>query len=46
MSFAMAEARVLQRGGSLTVLDVVVRDTADRLIAKAQVTYKIGLGRA
>lgn len=39
----IAEAWVVQRGGSLTVLDVEVRDESGTKIAKAQVTYKIGL---
>ncbi|HZD26125.1 MAG TPA: PaaI family thioesterase [Alphaproteobacteria bacterium] len=41
----LAEARVVQRGGSLTIIDVMVRDEAGSPVAKAQVTYKIGLGR-
>lgn len=41
----IAEARVIQRGGSLTILDVEVRDEAGTRIAKAQVTYKLGLKR-
>lgn len=39
----IAEATVIQRGGSLTVLDVIVHDETGRQIAKAQVTYKLGL---
>ena len=39
----IAEATVVQRGGSLTILDVIVRDEAGSRIAKAQVTYKLGL---
>lgn len=41
----IADARVLQRGGSLTIIDVMVTDSAGTPVAKAQVTYKIGLGR-
>lgn len=41
----IAEATVVQRGGSLTILDVVVHDEAGTQIAKAQVTYKLGLKR-
>lgn len=41
----VADARVIQRGGNLTILDVVVRDDAGSQIAKAQVTYKLGLRR-
>lgn len=39
-----ADARVVQRGGSLTVVDVLVTDGTGAQVAKAQVTYKIGLG--
>ena len=39
----IAEATALQRGRNLTIVDVMVRDGAGRNIAKAQVTYKIGL---
>jgi len=42
----LADARVVQRGGSLTIVDVMVRDGAGTAVAKAQVTYKIGLPRA
>lgn len=39
-----ASAHVVRRGGSLTVVDVLVTDDEDRKIAKGQVTYKLGLG--
>ena len=41
----LAEARVVQRGRSLTILDVTVVDDAGAPIAKGQVTYKLGLDR-
>lgn len=41
----IAEGRVLSRGGTLTIVDVVARDTAGRLVAKAQATYKLDLAR-
>lgn len=41
----MADARVVRRGGRLTVLDVVVRNGEGDVTAKAQVTYMINLGR-
>jgi uncharacterized protein (TIGR00369 family) len=41
----LAEAVVVQRGGSLTIVDVLVTDETGTRVAKAQVTYKIGLGR-
>jgi uncharacterized protein (TIGR00369 family) len=41
----IADARVIQRGGRLTIIDVLVRDDAGTAIAKAQVTYKIALRR-
>ena len=41
----IAEGRVVSRGGSLTIVDVVARDEAGRLIAKAQATYKLDLAR-
>jgi uncharacterized protein (TIGR00369 family) len=41
----IAEAAALQRGGNLTIVDVMVRDSAGSNIAKAQVTYKIKLLR-
>lgn len=42
----LAEGRVISRGGTLTIVDVVAR-TADgkHTIAKAQVTYKLDLAR-
>ena len=41
----IADARVVQRGGSLTIVDVMVRDDDGTAVAKAQVTYKLGLPR-
>lgn len=41
----IAQAKVVHRGGSLTVIDVMVRDEAGANIAKAQVTYKIKLAK-
>jgi uncharacterized protein (TIGR00369 family) len=41
----IAQANVVHRGGSLTVVDVIVRDERGAKIAKAQVTYKIKLIR-
>lgn len=41
----IATANVVHRGGSLSILDVIVRDEEERNIAKAQVTYKIKLTR-
>jgi uncharacterized protein (TIGR00369 family) len=38
----LARARVVRRGSTLCFCDVEVRDTADRLVAKALVTYKLG----
>lgn len=42
----LAEGRVISRGGTLTIIDVIAR-TADgnQTIAKAQVTYKLDLAR-
>ena len=40
----LAEARVIRRGGSLSIVQVSVRD-GDREIATALVTYRIGLKR-
>ena len=37
-----AEARVTRRGRSLVFLDVDATDSAGNLVAKAQVTYKLG----
>ena len=39
----VAEARVIQRGGSLTIVSIVVGDTAGRQIASALMTYKLDL---
>lgn len=41
----IAEGRVVSRGGSLTVVDVVAHDEDGRLVAKAQATYKLDLAR-
>lgn len=41
-----AEAVVLRRGGSLTVVDVLVTDDDGRKIARGVVTYKLGGGGA
>lgn len=41
-----AEAVVLRRGGSLTVVDVLVTDDDERKIARGVVTYKLGGGGA
>jgi uncharacterized protein (TIGR00369 family) len=40
----VADARVVQRGGSLCVADVEVRDDAGSLIALARATYKLSHG--
>jgi uncharacterized protein (TIGR00369 family) len=40
----VANARVVQRGGSLCVADVEVRDDAGALIALARATYKLSHG--
>ncbi|MEM7407212.1 MAG: PaaI family thioesterase [Pseudomonadota bacterium] len=37
----MAHARVVRRGGSITVIDVEVMNPADDLVAKGPVTYKL-----
>lgn len=37
----MATGTVLRRGGSLTIIDVVVTDPDEQLISKATVTYKL-----
>ena len=42
----VAEARVVQRGGTLCVLEVVVGDDAGRDVARALVTYKLSLPAA
>jgi uncharacterized protein (TIGR00369 family) len=39
----LAEARVIRRGGTLSVVTVEVRDTARREVASALVTYKLDL---
>jgi uncharacterized protein (TIGR00369 family) len=41
----IAEAVVISRGGTLTIVDVVARDEDGRIVAKAQVTYKLDLAR-
>ena len=41
----LAEGRVISRGGTLTVVDVVARDENNRTVAKGQVTYKLDLAR-
>jgi uncharacterized protein (TIGR00369 family) len=41
----IAEGQVVSRGGTLTIVDVVARDTAGRIVAKAQATYKLDLAR-
>jgi len=38
----VADARVLQRGKTITVCEVETRDTAGKLVATALVTYKLG----
>jgi uncharacterized protein (TIGR00369 family) len=42
----VAEARVVQRGGTLCVLDVAVSDDAGRDVARALVTYRLSLAPA
>ncbi len=42
---AIADARVISRGGTLVVIEVDCHDEADHLLAKAQVTYKLDLAR-
>lgn len=41
----IAEGTVISRGGTLTIVDVVARDVAGRIVAKAQATYKLDLAR-
>lgn len=41
----LAEGRVVSRGGTLTIVDVVVHGASGRLVAKAQGTYKLDLAR-
>jgi len=42
----VAEGQVISRGGTLTIIDVIARAANDdRVLAKAQVTYKLDLAR-
>ena len=41
----IAEGRVVSRGGTLTIVDVLAHDAGGRLVAKAQATYKLDLAR-
>jgi uncharacterized protein (TIGR00369 family) len=41
----IAEAQVISRGGTLTIVDVTARDANGRIIAKAQATYKLDVAR-
>lgn len=41
----IAEGRVISRGGTLTIVDVIVRDESGATTAKGQVTYKLDLAR-
>ncbi|MGZ0187808.1 MAG: PaaI family thioesterase [Alphaproteobacteria bacterium] len=41
----IAEAQVISRGGTLTIVDVTAKDEDGRLVAKAQATYKLDLAR-
>ena len=41
----IAEGTVISRGGTLTIVDVVARDTDGNIVAKAQATYKLDLAR-
>ena len=41
----VAEGRVVSRGGTLTVVDVIAHDAGGQLVAKAQATYKLDLAR-
>jgi len=41
----IAEGRVISRGGTLTIVDVIAHDADGRLVAKAQATYKLDLAR-
>ena len=41
----IAEGIVVSRGGTLTIVDVVARDSDGRIVAKAQATYKLDLAR-
>ena len=40
-AYVIAEARVLKKGRMLAVLDVDIKDPADRLVAKARVSYAL-----
>lgn len=42
---AIADARVISRGGTLVVIEVACHDEGGYLLAKAQVTYKLDLAR-
>jgi uncharacterized protein (TIGR00369 family) len=42
----IAEARVVRRGGSISVIDVEVRNPAGELVAKGPVTYKLSRKKA
>lgn len=41
----IAEARVVNRGGTLTVVDATATGDDGQIVAKAQVTYKLDLAR-
>lgn len=41
----IAEAKVVSRGGTLTIVDAIAHDEDGRLVAKAQATYKLDLAR-
>jgi uncharacterized protein (TIGR00369 family) len=41
----VAEGRVISRGGTLTVVDVIVHDAMGQTVAKGQITYKLDLAR-
>ena len=41
----IAAGTVISRGGTLTIVDVVARDTDGNIVAKAQATYKLDLAR-
>lgn len=41
----VADATVISRGGTLTIVDVVARNPSGGTVAKAQVTYKLDLAR-
>ena len=42
---AVADARVISRGGTLVVVDVICHDEGGNLLAKGQATYKLDLAR-